>query len=211
MKKAKLDPDAELEGLQDIVQFPTNRQSPNRSHFSEQMPPQAADSESPMRHGIKHGHTMELSFDTENTAQCHITPPVIASSHHNTEPISNPLALLADASDAARALESNLAPMNKESASTGEHSRREENVTAGGLGRLLNRPGYVSLGLQLNREGLERALDNLSLPPQNLNVDRYSNYFKRPAQESTQDTGPDLDPIDLGLITMEEAEQLFPM
>ena len=208
MKKAKMDPEAELEGLQDLVNIPASRQSPDRSHSNEQRPP--ADSESPIRHGINPGHTMGLSFDAENTVQCDSTPSIMTSSHHNTEPISNPLALLADASDAARALESNPAPRNKESAYIGEHSSREENLTAGsGFGHLLNRPGYVSLGLQLNREGLERALDNLSLPPQN--VDRYSNYFKRPAQESTQDTGPDLDPIHLGLITMEEAEQLFPM
>lgn len=136
--------------------------------------------------------------------------PIDYSVPNNTqEPISNPLALLADASDAARALERHSLSADHTPNSMGRLSAQGDNVNSQSLGRLLRRPGYVSLGLQLSRESMEHALDALLTPLPS--VDRYSNYFKRPVQDSLRDVGPDVDPVELGLITMEEAYYLFPM
>lgn len=74
---------------------------------------------------------------------------------------------------------------------------------------LLCRPGYVSLGLKLDRSILEQALADLSMRPGHLG--RYADYFKSQSQSQPLDTGPDLDPIDLGLTTMEDACSLFSM
>lgn len=74
---------------------------------------------------------------------------------------------------------------------------------------LLSRPGYVSLGLKLDRDVLESALDNLLTRPGR--IGRYANYFRRKDQNQSPDTGPDVDPVDLGLISMEEVWYLFPM
>lgn len=135
--------------------------------------------------------------------------PETITSHVNLEPVSNPLALMAEAASAAQALETqagqtNLSPASNVESVSGELSPGEN------IGRyLLHRPGYVSLGLHLDRKVLESGIDALFAPP--TESDRYSNYFRSPDTNPPRDTGPDLDPVDLGLVSMEEAHALFPM
>ncbi|KAH6981489.1 hypothetical protein EDB80DRAFT_593128 [Ilyonectria destructans] len=74
---------------------------------------------------------------------------------------------------------------------------------------LLERPGYVSLGLKLGRGVLEDALGQL-LTRTSDDI-RYANYFKAANESRALDTGPDLDPVDLGLISIEEVLSLFPI
>ena len=129
------------------------------------------------------------------------------------EPISNPLALLADASDAAQAMELH-SMSNKSSPETnGAFSVNQPlagQSTGASLGRqLLQRPGYVSLGLELDRDTLEAGINTLIGPSESLY--HYSNYFKSTPQVPLRDIGPDVDPVDLGLVTMDEACYLFPM
>lgn len=123
------------------------------------------------------------------------------------EPMSNPLALLAFASDAAQATETSPASVNAltSPASRGQ-SDRQKGETEGH--RLLHRPGYVSLGLQLDRASLVQGLDTLlnSADAGHQALD----YFKRTGVRQ-RDIGPDLDPVELGLVTMEDAHHLFPM
>lgn len=135
----------------------------------------------------------------------------ISQSSH--EPISNPLALLADASDAAQALEphsisANTSPTSNEASSVTQPSANLANGAS--LGRqLLRRPGYVSLGLQLGRDTLEAGIDALILPSEY--PYSYSNYFRSPPQVPLRDVGPEVDPVELGLVTMDEARYLFPV
>lgn len=123
------------------------------------------------------------------------------------EPMSNPLALLAFASDAAQATETSRASVN---ALTSPASRRQSDRQRGETEghRLLHRPGYVSLGLQLDRTSLVQGLDTLlnSADAGHQALD----YFKRTGVRQ-RDIGPDLDPVELGLVTMEDAHHLFPM
>ncbi|RAL16777.1 fungal specific transcription factor domain-containing protein [Aspergillus homomorphus CBS 101889] len=128
-----------------------------------------------------------------------VPQPSVSTSHealsqHSLQPVSNPLALLADASEPLHTSE----------------SQPSKELTEPGRGRdLLSRPGYVSLGLHLSRETLETGLDTLfaSTSKTGRNVD----YFKQPSPTAFRDVGPDLDPVDLGLVTMEEAHALFPI
>lgn len=135
----------------------------------------------------------------------------VSSSGHlaysDQEPISNPLALLADASDAARALE---CPRISPDPIEWEPTQKLSDGATGSLGhRLLHRPGYVSLGLRLDRRCLEHGLDTLLAPVEM--EGKYSNYFNGPGHNYPRDVGPDLDPVDLGLVTMDEVSYLFPM
>ncbi|KAJ5742816.1 uncharacterized protein N7511_011217 [Penicillium nucicola] len=132
----------------------------------------------------------------------------------NQEPTSNPLALLADASDAAQVLElfpmshNNLPGLNSGSSATEPQTSQVHSTS---LGRqLLHRPGYVSLGLKLDRKTLDQGLDAI-LAPSPVVESRYSNYFSTAPRAPLRDIGPDIDPIDLGLVTMEEAHHLFPI
>lgn len=202
MRKEKMEPEAER--LQEIVHLPTSGQA---------TPPPYIPSEpiyrtsSPATNNIP---GLDFHQSQRNMSRQGGGFPIDYSLPHRTqEPISNPLALLADASDAARALEPHSISADHTPRSIGESSAQGDNIASGSLGRLLRRPGYVSLGLQLSRESMEHALDALLTPSPN--VDRYSNYFKKPVQDSHRDVGPDVDPVDLGLITMEEAYYLFPM
>jgi hypothetical protein len=135
------------------------------------------------------------------------------SSQHD-DPISNPLGLVADASGRAIAQETQSlgTPASSTSASNFDTSQTSSigELENHSLARnLLQRPGYVSLGLMLSRESLEFGLDTLfthaSQPC------KYSDYFKPVDANRPQDTGPDLDPVDLGLVSMEDAHFLFPM
>ncbi|KAJ0417678.1 hypothetical protein BJY00DRAFT_315626 [Aspergillus carlsbadensis] len=123
------------------------------------------------------------------------------------EPMSNPLALLAYASDAAQASEVSPTSINTlASPAYRMQPCREEGATEGH--RLLHRPGYVSLGLQLDRaslvQGLDALLDSVDGGHQALD------YFKRTSVRQ-RDIGPDLDPVERGLVTMEDAHYFFPM
>ncbi|KAL2851708.1 hypothetical protein BJX68DRAFT_275171 [Aspergillus pseudodeflectus] len=116
------------------------------------------------------------------------------------ETMSNPLALLAYASDAARASEQSPASVNTSASPT---SRRQSAAH-----RLLHRPGYVSLGLQLDRASLVQGLDALFT---GVDTGKQSfDYFKR-RRVCNRDARPDLDPVELGLVTMEDANYLFPI
>lgn len=82
--------------------------------------------------------------------------------------------------------------------------------TGASLGsQLLHRPGYVSLGLQLDRDTLEAGINTLIGPHEY--PYRYSNYFKSTPQVPPRDVGPDVDPVELGLVTMDEARYFFPV
>jgi hypothetical protein len=62
----------------------------------------------------------------------------------------------------------------------------------------------------MDRSILESALDNLLSSPMG-GVERYANYFTSRGQKAAPDTGPDVDPIELGLVSVQEAEYLFPV
>ncbi|KAJ5638147.1 transcriptional regulator family: Fungal Specific TF [Penicillium lividum] len=198
--------EAEAERLQEIVRLPSSEHTPPSSHpFATNE--QICRTSPPVTHTVS---TLEYPQDQGNVPRRGPGLSIDYSpSHYAQEPISNPLALLADASDAARALEPHSNPAKDIPHSIGGASGQVENFAGGGLGHLLRRPGYVSLGLQLSRQSMEHALDALLTPTHN--VDRYSNYFKKPVEEPLRDVGPDVDPVDLGLITMEEAYYLFPI
>ena len=161
------------------------------------------------------------------------------STHRMDESVSNPLGLLADASGEAQdgVLQdppSSAAPTDEghtalDTRSQGRVSSAADTRTyipsnthentgiasiqvadQGTAHTILNRPGYVSLGLKMDRGILESALDNLIRSPSG-RAGRYTSYFAPKEQKSAPDTGPDLDPVDLGLVTMDEAENLFPM
>lgn len=134
-------------------------------------------------------------------------------SQTNQEPISNPLALLAYASDAVQTSEmspvstANLPTLNSQASMREPQACREMEESEGF--RLLHQPGYVSLGLRLSRASLVQGLDALLAP-----VDReYQplDYFKERMRSHQRDVAPDLDPVDLKLVTMEEANYLFSM
>ncbi|OJJ73707.1 hypothetical protein ASPBRDRAFT_194633 [Aspergillus brasiliensis CBS 101740] len=108
------------------------------------------------------------------------------------EPVSNPLALLADASSVAQPL----ASLDRPSTTDGDRE-------------LLQPSGYLSLGIQLPQETLQQGLDALYAPAPP--VDCHTDYFRSPDADPPRDIGPDLDPIELGLLSLEDAQTLFSM
>lgn len=136
------------------------------------------------------------------------------TSDQDDDPISNPLGLVADASGEAIAQETQsvASPTSTISAANSNTLQRAltgELDTQNLARNLLQRPGYVSLGLTLSRESLELGLDTLFTHA--CQTRQYSDYFKPIDANQPQDTGPDLDPVELGLVSMEEAHFLFPM
>lgn len=140
-----------------------------------------------------------------------------ANSQRTDESVSNPLGLLADASGEAQGDE-NFISSDSSSTTTQTTSLVDSTYqstmapvcsSVNAAQSLLRRPGYVSLGLKLDRGILDDALRSLSTLPNHMG--RYANYFKAPAQTQTLDTGPELDPVDLGLVSEEEVQYLFPM
>ncbi|GAT28438.1 hypothetical protein RIB2604_02600780 [Aspergillus luchuensis] len=107
------------------------------------------------------------------------------------EPVSNPLALLADASSAAQPLTPSLDSL----------------CTTRGGRELLQRSVYASLGLQLSRHTLEEGFN--AIYDSTLPIQSQSNYFRPPDADPPRDVGPDLDPIELGLLSLEDAHSLF--
>ncbi|EXJ69755.1 uncharacterized protein A1O5_06826 [Cladophialophora psammophila CBS 110553] len=148
-------------------------------------------------------------LDTVSTSQ---SPPGNASPDDTSASVSNPLGLVADAcgethdfdqqsNDSIPSLTSE--PGSSFIATSGEAEPRT-------LPRyLLRRPGYVSLGLKLNRKTLEDGLD--ALFSQTAPICKYSDYFKPSDAAKHRDTGPDLDPVELGLVSVEEVNYLFPL
>ncbi|CAK7235146.1 hypothetical protein SBRCBS47491_009192 [Sporothrix bragantina] len=162
------------------------------------VPPSTQDSREP-REPREPGIMADLPID--------LVSPVQADPEPDPEPMSNPLALLADASsDAAQALVEPTGDVNINS-NVDTNANIHSNI---GIGRrLLRRPGYVSLGLRLSRDTLEQGLDALFAP---MPMSRsHANYFKRPQSAPLRDVGPDVDPVDLALVTMDEAAMLFPL
>ncbi|CAG7961970.1 unnamed protein product [Penicillium salamii] len=154
-----------------------------------------------------HGSRPESISPQQNEPLADVIP---RSSH---EPVSNPLALLADASDVLQSLEPNT--ISNKTLSTSEQAPYATHTSASlgnGMGfhrELLHRPGYVSLGLKLSRDKLQAGIDALIHSPENPCY--YSNYFATPQLLPLRDVGPEFDPVDLGLVTMDEACYLFPV
>ncbi|CAH0019996.1 unnamed protein product [Clonostachys rhizophaga] len=146
------------------------------------------------------------------SAEQHMESPRLnaRSSRRSEESISNPLGLVADASGEAQAHEKQLvatsASPNSTTSILGVANNPEPQSIAW---QLLRRPGYISLGLKASRQSLEAGLDALFSHP-GLS-DHWSNYFKPVDATRPPDVGPDVDPVDLGLVTMDEAHYLFPM
>ncbi|KAJ6003200.1 hypothetical protein N7451_005747 [Penicillium sp. IBT 35674x] len=150
MRKGKLEPEAEI--LQEIVHPPSNGQAtPHPYHSSEPINRTSSPTTNNMT-GLDF-HQSQGSMSRQG-GELPVDYPL---SHHTQEPISNPLALLADASDAARTLE----------------------------------PHSISADHTPHPIGETSA--------------------QGPVHDSLRDVGPDVDPVDLGLITMEEAYYLFPI
>ncbi|KAK9852673.1 hypothetical protein MYU51_007803 [Penicillium brevicompactum] len=156
-------------------------------------------------------YTPEFGSDAQDV---HVDQrPENAISQPGHEPVSNPLALLADASGALEPLEPTPVSFITSSSFHDVPSTTSRPTSASNRPSLsrevLHRPGYVSLGLTLNKTTLEAGIDalihNAECP------ETYSNYFKTPSQLPRRDIGPDVDPVDLGLVTMDEANFLFPI
>lgn len=141
------------------------------------------------------------------------------SPHRTDDSVSNPLGLLANASDEAQATEHQTDRLDPASSSAtislGNISPLDNFASIPALNppgdlaqSMLRRPGYVSLGLKMDRDILEEALG--SLCSRSGRIGRYANYFRTRNYENAQDTGPDVDPVDLGLVSMEEVWYLFP-
>jgi hypothetical protein len=141
------------------------------------------------------------------------SPGEQSSPHESNGSISNPLGLVADAcvEVEAEALDQQsngpLSLLHPASASL--DILPVENGPANCARSLLRRPGYVSLGLKLDKKTLEQGLS--ALLTKNVRMSRYSDYFKPLDTNKGRDTGPELDPVDLGLVSMEEANYLFPL
>ncbi|KAB8261597.1 hypothetical protein BDV32DRAFT_157921 [Aspergillus pseudonomiae] len=148
------------------------------------------------------------------TQDKHISPVMTEStamkqagtaSHAVDDPVSNPLALLVAASGAMHSESiSNTPVSNAESAHEGQSPTFTSIANS-----FLNRPGHVSLGLKLSRESLQSGLDALFAAP--TSNDKCTDYFRPPDDGPPRDVGPDLDPVELGLISMEEAYHYFSM
>lgn len=176
-----------------VMDLLSNMQSDNNDH-KESRPNQPTDEPSNQYPPF---HAAPLTI---NAADSPDPSTYTVTSDVNREPVSNPLALLADASGAAQAL----SPASNVEAGHGRSPAGQS------IGRhLLHRPGYISLGLQLSRDSLESGLDALFVPPSQSS--HYSNYFRPPDGNPPRDVGPDLDPVELGLVSMAEACDLFPM
>lgn len=135
------------------------------------------------------------------------------SPHQEGESISNPLGLLADACGELRAAQQPLpavSPLTSDDASIHLPNSPITNQTSRHRAQqLLSRPGYISIGVNVSKRHLESGLEALlDSEPREC---RYPEYFRSSTAALERDTGPDLDPIDQGLVTSEDAEYLFPM
>jgi hypothetical protein len=117
---------------------------------------------------------------------------------------TNPLWLIADASrEAVSSMVS-----HRESSRIYDTQHSPENF----LNRsrcLLNIPSCVPLALQMDPQVLEEGLDALFITSDQRRT--ALDYFKYRDINHFPDTGPDLDPIEQGLVTIQEARNLFSM
>lgn len=128
--------------------------------------------------------------------------------------VSNPLGLVADACGEAEALcqQSNvtlsfLAP-NTEYINLLTTSGQAEpaDLARDLLAQSRNGAGVLN---NLDKQTLEHGL--CSLLKNEVRTCQYKDYFKPSDINEDRDTGPDVDPVDLGLVSMEEAHYLFPL
>ncbi|KAK6837200.1 hypothetical protein RU639_001364 [Aspergillus parasiticus] len=127
------------------------------------------------------------------------------TSHVSHDPVSNPLALLVAASGAMHSESMSNTPL-----SNVEPTDEAPSPYLTSIGNnLIDRSKYVSLGLQLSLESLQSGLDALFVAP--TSNPKCTDYFRPPDDGPPRDVGPDLDPVELGLISMEEAYHLFPI
>ncbi|KIX04597.1 uncharacterized protein Z518_05467 [Rhinocladiella mackenziei CBS 650.93] len=196
------------DGKEEILNFLfTRSSSQNQSacHASEETAPT---SNLPSLNSTFQVESRPRALTISQSSNDHVSP------HQSDEPISNPLGLVADACGEAGVLDqrSNAAwssPVSNPD-SINLLATSSADIDSHGLARhLLRRPGYVSLGLKLDRQCLEHGLD--ALLTQDRQICRYLDYFKQSDVNQDRDTGPDVDPVDLGLVSMEEAHYLFPI
>ena len=165
-------------------------------------------------------HPPGISYSPPSTFPNILRGSSVEGPRRTDHSVSNPLGLMANASGEAQANEEDdmgsvsttMALQNASSPDISHSSWGEPSSQVTGVAHaqsLLCRPGYVSLGLKLDRSILEHALADLSTRSGHLG--QYANYFKTQNQNRALDTGPDLDPIDLGLVSMDEACSLFSM
>ncbi|KAE8380413.1 hypothetical protein BDV26DRAFT_279490 [Aspergillus bertholletiae] len=134
-----------------------------------------------------------------------INGPVGMELHAIDDPVSNPLALLVAASGAIDSRSTSNTPIsNIESA----HEVPSSSLTS--IGKYFHHQSeHASLGLQLSRESLRSGLEALLAPSGSDH--RCTEYFRLPGDGPPRDIGPDLDPVELGLVSIEEANYLFPI
>ena len=114
-----------------------------------------------------------------------------------TDPVSNSYGLLTEASIAAKSTP----PENDQTSAMRESALRDIART------LIRRPGAVSLGLTLDRRSLEEGIESLFRFRNP--VTQAENFFAYRKTTRERHVGPDLDPVDLGLISAEETRYLF--
>ncbi|KAE8421024.1 hypothetical protein BDV36DRAFT_281017 [Aspergillus pseudocaelatus] len=127
------------------------------------------------------------------------------ASYVSHDPVSNPLALLVAASGAIQSESISDTPISNVEST---HEGPSPSLTSIG-DKFLDRSGYMPLGLQLSRDSLQSGLDALFAAPTSNH--RCTDYFCPPDDGPPRDVGPDLDPVELGLVSMEEAHHLFPI
>jgi hypothetical protein len=140
--------------------------------------------------------------------------PVPCPISHNQRSIkSNPLWLIADASrEALAAMASqrqSQALKIQESHYLSEDAQSSSGSYLNKSHHLLNTSTCVDLGLKIGSQILEEGLDAVITTPQQRSA--ALEYFKYRDINVFPDTGPDLDPIEQGLVTAQEAQKLFPM
>ena len=137
-----------------------------------------------------------------------IVPPTARTRQHNLK--SNPLWLIADAS--REALAATTSPRRPETPGLGHQLEDSEDFSLRQLSKsrhLLDGPTCVHLGLKLDSQILEEGLDTIFTTPQHHGPTL--EYFKDRDANRYRDTGLDLDPVEQGIVTIAEAQRLFPM
>ena len=181
-----------------------------------------------------HGPTTHLSEDTAAAPSMYVrnsgVPDGSPSSNQSISPsptehnsgsspleghrvVSNPLGLVADACGESQA------PEQQPDASLSTQATNADLINLlstsghaepGELARnLLRHSGYVSTSRNLDQHMLEHGL--CTLLNNEVRTYRYKDYFQSSDTNEDRDTGPDVDPVDLGLVSMAEAHYLFPL
>lgn len=220
LRKAKAFPMSNGEPAQDLTELAngseeflgrilsnTNASCPSQTTETSQGFPQTSPNPSPT--SIANAYRPTPHSALRPIAQ---SPNEARSPHQGSESVTNPLGLVADACDEAQTFNQ---PTNATGSALPTSSeslvlltlRTGEAEPSNRALHLLSRPGYVSLGLKLDRPILEQGLGILLT--RDLPICEFSGYFKTSDASKDRDTGPDLDPIDLGLLSMEETQYLF--